>query len=84
MGKNLTIKGRSHYQPNGKLSFVFIEQIFEPNKSDAYFSKKPSKETVEQQITRQHKNFKNKNHLNEIVGEWPGDETIEEILNDLD
>ena len=59
-------------------------KIFEPSQYDNYFSKKISKETVEQQITKQHKNFKNKNHLSEIIGEWPGDETIEEILNDLD
>jgi hypothetical protein len=83
-GKNLTIRGRSHYQPSGKLSFVFIEQIFEPTQNDTYFSKRPSKETVEQQIIKQHKNFKHKNHLSEIIGEWPGNETIEEILNDLD
>jgi len=83
-GKKVTISGRAHYQPNGKISFVFIERLFEPSEADNYFSKGSLKETVEQQIQRQLKAHKGVNRLNEIVGQWPGDETIEEILNGLD
>ena len=82
-GKELTISGRAHYLPGGKMSFLYIEKLFEPSEADKYFSKPSKKETVEQQIQRQQKTLKNRNLLNEIVGEWPGDESIEEILNGL-
>jgi len=83
-GKELTISGTAHYLPGGKMSFLFIEKLFEPSDSDKYFSKQSKKETVEQQIQRQQKQLKHNNRLKEIVGEWPGDESIEEILNALD
>ncbi len=83
-GKNLTIAGTAYYQPSGKMSFLYIERLYEPSEADKYFSKPSRKETVEQQIQRQQKQLKQNNHLSEIVGQWPGDESIEEILNALD
>lgn len=83
-GKDLTIAGTAHYQPSGKISFLYIEKIFEPSEADKYFSRTSKKETVEQQILRQQKQLKHSNHLSEIVGQWPGDESIEEIINALD
>jgi len=83
-GKELTIAGTAHYLPGGKMSFLYIEKLFEPSETDRYFSKSSKKETVEQQIQRQQKNLKNHNFLSEIVGQWPGDESIDEILNALD
>jgi hypothetical protein len=83
-GKTLTISGRAHYRPDGRMALVYIEKIFEPSEADKYFSKISKKETVEQQIQRQQKQLKYRNHLNEIVGQWPGDESIEDILKDLD
>ncbi|HEX9513686.1 MAG TPA: hypothetical protein VF939_24510 [Puia sp.] len=83
-GKDLTIAGTAHYRPSGKMSFVYIEKIFEPTDTDKYFSKPSKKETVEQQIQRQQKQLRHGNRLSEIVGQWPGDENIEEIINALD
>jgi hypothetical protein len=83
-GKELTISGNMYFQPNGKPSFIYIERIFSPDISDKYFSKTPRKETVEQQIQTKLKQQKHTNRLKEIVGQWPSDETIEEILKDLD
>ncbi len=83
-GKDLTIAGTAHYQPSGKMSVLYIERVFEPNEADKYFSKSSKKETVEQQIQRQQKQLKHSNHLNELIGQWPGDEKIEEIINSLD
>lgn len=83
-GKDLTITGTAHYQPSGKMSFLYIEKVFEPSEADKYFSKPTRKETVEQQIQRQQKQLKYGNHLSEIIGQWPGGETIEDIINALD
>ena len=83
-GRELTISGTAYYQPSGKLSFLYIERVFEPNHTDIYFSKPTRKETIEQQIQRQQKQLKYGNHLSEIVGQWPGDENIDDIINELD
>ncbi|HEY0271649.1 MAG TPA: hypothetical protein VGC22_00635, partial [Chitinophaga sp.] len=83
-GKNLTISGRSHFKPDGKLSFIYIDKFYEPSEADKYFSKVTKKETVEQQIQRQHKQLKFNNSLHEIVGKWPDDEDIDDILKSLD
>lgn len=83
-GKELTISGRMHYQPSGRPSFIYIEQIFNPDTTDKYFSKHPAKENVEQQIKNKLKQKKHTNYLSDIVGKWPGDESIDDILKDLD
>ncbi len=82
-GKELTIAGTAHYLPSGKMSFLYIEKLFEPSDADKYFSKPSKKETVEQQILRKQKNLKNGNYISDIIGQWPGDESIDEILNAL-
>jgi hypothetical protein len=82
-GQELTIAGTAHYRPSGRIAYIEIERIFQPGKSDAYFSRPKSSETTEQQIKRQlaEKQFQNK--LGEIVGQWPGDESYEELINQL-
>jgi hypothetical protein len=81
-GKEITITGTAHYKPGGK-SVIEIQRIFEPSVGDVYFSKKPKSETVEQQIERQLREGKKANPLPDIVGKWPGDETLEELLDML-
>ena len=83
-GKELTIAGRLHFQPSGNPSFIYIERIFSPDISDKYFSKSPKKANVEQQIQNKLKHQKHTNFLDEIIGQWPDDESIEDILKDLD
>lgn len=85
-GKKVTIAGTAHFKPGGK-SVIEIERISESVEEDAYFSKKPKSETVEQQIQRQLLEKKGKNWLKDVVGKWPGDETdeeFEELLKHLD
>lgn len=83
-GQELTIAGRMHFLPSGKPSFIYIERIFNPNEFDGYFSKTVHKLNIEQQIQKKIKHQKHNNLLGDIVGQWPGDESIEEILKDLD
>lgn len=77
-----TTSGVVHYKPGGK-STIEIQRLFEPGRGDEYFSKKPKAETVELQIQRQLREKGYKNQLNEIIGKWPGDETYEELIKDL-
>jgi hypothetical protein len=83
-GKELTIAGRMHFLPSGKPSFIYIERIFNPDESDDYFSNPVNKLNIEQQIQKKIKSQKHTNLLGVIVGQWPGDESIEDILKDLD
>ena len=83
-GKELTIAGRMHFLPSGKPSFIYIERLFTPNEFDSYFSRPVNKLNIDQQIQRKLKQQKHTNYLGEFVGQWPGEESIEDILKDLD
>jgi hypothetical protein len=89
MGKEVTISGLAHYKPNGQLSFVEIQEFWQPNSSDKYFSKKPNAMTAKQQIlfqVKQGKGSKSFEALKAMVGMWPGDETdeeFEELIKDI-
>jgi hypothetical protein len=83
-GKELTIAGRMHFLPSGKPSFIYIERIFTPDEFDTYFSKPVNKLNIEQQIQKKLKLQKHSNLLSDLVGQWPGEESIEDILKDLD
>lgn len=83
-GQELTIAGRMHFLPSGKPSFIYIERVFKPDEFDSYFSKPVNKLNIEQQIQKKIKYQKHTNLLGDIVGQWPGDESIDDILKDLD
>jgi hypothetical protein len=84
MGKEVTISGIANYRPGGQLSYIEIEQYFEPGKSDDFFSRKPKEMTVEQQVLFQLKQGKKKNPLSDLIGKWPGDESFDDLLKMLD
>ncbi|MER0442351.1 hypothetical protein [Emticicia sp. W12TSBA100-4] len=83
-GKDITLTGTAHYKPNGRLSFIEVERVFPTEESNLFFNKIPKTENVEQQIKRQLSEKKHFNYLSEIVGQWPGEESFEEILTQLD
>ena len=83
-GKELTIAGRMHFLPSGKPSFIYIERVFNPDEFDEYFSKPVNKLNIEQQIQKKIKTQKHINLLGDIIGQWPGNESIDDILKDLD
>jgi hypothetical protein len=86
-GKEITISGEAHFKPGGQLSFINLENFNQPGTSDKFFSRKPSKISVQQQIAMQIKQGKKPNPLDDIFGKWPGNETDEEfeqMLKDLD
>jgi hypothetical protein len=83
-GEEVSIVGTAHYKPSGRMAFLEIEKIFEPAESDDYFSRLPDTETVDQQIQRQLKEKGYRNQLAEIVGQWPGDEEFERLIEQLD
>ena len=83
-GKELTITGMAHYKPGGKLSFIEIQDFTEPGESDKLFSRVPHAMSVQQQIAFEVRSGKSKNPLREITGQWPGDESLKDLLKLLD
>jgi hypothetical protein len=78
-GKEITLIGMAHFKPGGQLSYVKLESFTEPGKSDKFFSHKPNKMSVQQQIALQIRDGKKRNPLDDIIGKWPGNETDEEF-----
>ncbi|MEX2633658.1 MAG: hypothetical protein WD267_06465 [Balneolales bacterium] len=78
-GKEITLTGMAHFKPGGQLSYVMLESFGEPGKVDRFFSKRPHKTGVQQQIAVQLREGKKANPLDNIIGKWPGDETDEEF-----
>lgn len=83
-GKELTIAGKMHFLPSGRPSFIYIERLFTSDETDNYFSKPVNKLNIEQQIQKKLKQQKHTNLLGDLVGQWPGEESIEDILKDLE
>ena len=78
-GREITLTGMAHFKPGGQLSYIKLESFNEPGKTDRFFSYKPSKMTVQQQIALQIRDGKKRNPLEDILGKWPGNETDEEF-----
>ncbi len=83
-GKQVTISGMAQYKPGGQLSYVDVQEFFEPGNADRFFSHRPHAMSVHEQIALQLKHGKSKNPLSEITGKWPGEESLEELLGMLD
>lgn len=83
-GQEIAITGMAHYKPGGQLSYVKMEKF---NRADErlmkIFSKKPHKMSLQQQIALQLREGKKPNPLPDIIGKWPGDESVDELLKML-
>lgn len=82
-GKELTIAGTAHYRPSGRIAYIDIERIFQPGKGDEYFSRKKTSEATDQQIKRQMAEKGFQNNLGDLIGQWPGEESFEDLLKQL-
>lgn len=89
MGKEITISGVAHFKTNGQLSFVEIEEFWEPGKTDKFFSKKPNAMTARQQLlfqVKQQKKTSSFEALKSISGLLKDDiseEQLAEMLKDV-
>ena len=89
MGKEVTIYGMAHYKPNGRLSFVEIQEFAKPNTADKFFSKLPSAMTAHQQLLFQAKQTKKSSSLDALksisglLKDDINDEQFNEMLKDL-
>lgn len=84
-GKTGTFAGTAHFRPDGKLSIFEIQQVVEvPENAAIYLSQVPELTTVEEQMDRfMKKNNGRTNRLKDLLGQWPGDESYDEIIAEI-
>lgn len=83
-GRPVILEGIAHFKSGGQLSFIKMERFGDANENTLkLFSKKPHKTTTQRQIALQLRQEKEANPLSNIIGQWPGDESLEELLHML-
>ncbi len=82
-GKKVTVKGLAHFKPSGAMRSIEADVIKPFERGEELFENvsrnKPSSSLI-QNIQREQGV---KNPLTEVWGKWPGDESIDEILDTL-
>jgi hypothetical protein len=83
-GRRVTIKGKAYYKPSGNLRSIEAQLISPSGEGDEILEKIPQKQKnfkfYEDFLTERNAN----KSLEKIWGKWPGDESIDELLNALE
>lgn len=83
-GKKVTVKGLADYKPNGKIRFIKADLIKLFEEREKLFQEYMAFEEPRDILYKVSRTQIDISPLKEIWGKWPGDETIEEILEALD
>lgn len=83
-GKKVTIRGMADYKPNGKIRFVKADLIKPFEESEKLFEEYMMFEEPRELIYQVTKDKSGTSPLKEIWGKWPSEESVEEILKELD
>ncbi len=82
-GKKVTVKGMMQYTPSKKPRLLVAELISPKHSGDEVFSTIPIAYQVHDVLAQAQKNISSHNIVTDIWGKWPGEESIDELLNDL-
>lgn len=83
-GKKVTVKGLADYKPNGKIRFIKADLIKLFEEREKLFQEYMAFEEPRDSLYKVSRTQIEISPLKEIWGKWPGDETIDEILEALD
>jgi hypothetical protein len=81
-GKDVTVKGVVHFRPSGRIQLLEAELIKRRDPGEEIFEQVPNVQTEAEFIKTSVQAHK-KDWLTEIWGKWPGDEPIEQLLDEL-
>ncbi len=81
--KKVTVKGVLYYAPSKKPRFLEAEVITSKHTGDDIFSTMPIPFNVAEPFVLAQKSISAEGIVSEIWGKWPGDENIEELLEEL-
>jgi hypothetical protein len=82
-GKKVTVKGTLQYTPSKKPRYLDAEVITAKQKGDDVFNTIPLVFPAHDQLVQAQKNISSQSVVSDIWGQWPGDEAIDDLLNDL-
>ncbi len=83
-GKKVTVRGMADYKPNGKIRFIKADLLKPFEESEKVFEEYMMFEEPRELVYQISKNKPEISPLKEIWGKWPSEESIEEILSELD
>lgn len=82
-GRNVTLKGMVHFKPSGKIKLLEAQQIREKGPGEEIFARVPVVQTEAAFVAAYTQASEGRNWLSEVWGKWPGDESVEEVLEEL-
>lgn len=84
-GEEVTVDGWAHFNPKGQVTSVEVSHIRLAEPSDGYFKRIPS--PIQQQMmvkdVAREQNYKGTS-IDRILGKWPGDESIDDLIEMID
>lgn len=84
-GEEVTLDGIAHFNPRGQISSFEVSKIRIADASDEYFKRIPSPISEQLQFMEIVKSQSYQGtKLNKVVGKWPGDDRIGDLLQLLD
>lgn len=84
-GEEVTLDGIAHFNPRGQISSFEVSKIRIASASDEYFKRIPNPIAAQLQIAGiAHRQSYQGTKLNKVVGKWPGNEAVEDLLRLLD
>lgn len=84
LNQSVLIEGEAVFRPSGSLLRVDAHAIAPANEQDAFFSQFPQPDPSRLQSKEVRQRQTQRTGLNAITGAWPGDESIEELLETLE
>lgn len=81
IGKKVTLEGTANFKPSGKISAIEVARVRMATEEDDWFARQPSpiQEQLDLSQLRAEQEYKG-TRMDNVIGEWPGDETIGELL----
>lgn len=82
-GKKVTVRGTVFFRPSGRVQMIAAQQFKPMEAGEEIFEYIPRVQTVAEFVQETAKSADGRNWLQNVWGQWPGDEPIDDILRDL-
>jgi hypothetical protein len=83
-GKKVSIKGTVSYKPSGKIRVLEAQMLKLMEEGEEVFETAPVVQTEFEFVRQLATDSARRNWLNDIRGKWPGDETIDDLMKELE
>jgi hypothetical protein len=83
-GKKVSIKGTVNYKPSGKIRSLEAQMLKIMEEGEEAFETVPVVQTEFEFVRQLTTNSTRRNWLNDVRGKWPGDESIDDLIKELE